>query len=254
MSIRSTGKRLSIAAGLYRPARWLSRRLLSSPPPAYFSDIDFYRSLLRPGALCFDVGANIGHKSEVLLVAGAQVVAFEPNPLVLPELRARCGHHKSWACVAAGLGSHGGIATLYARRSSGQSSLDPHWAGEPIGSYHVPVVTLDAAIHAFGRPTYCKIDVEGWELEVLRGLTQGLPLISFEFHLTEAAVRRTRACLERLLVLGATHANLTSAERSTFHLPDWMPVSQLLDWFPGDLGSTLPGLPYGDIYVRTDPA
>jgi hypothetical protein len=116
------------------------------------------------------------------------------------------------------------------------------------------VVTLDAAIRAFGKPTYCKIDVEGWEFEVLRGLSQGLPLISFEFHLTDVDARKTRACLERLLELGATHANLTPAERSTFHFPDWMPVRELLDWFPGDLGSTLPGLPYGDIYVRTDAA
>ncbi len=254
MSIRSTAKQLSIAAGLYRPARWLARRLLPGSPPAYFSDIDFYRSLLPPGALCFDVGANIGHKSEVLLVAGAQVVAFEPNPLVLPELRARCGHHKNWACVPAALGAGGTIATLHARKSSGQSSLDPLWAGEPIGTYYVPVVTLDAAIHTFGRPVYCKIDVEGWELEVLRGLTQGLRLISFEFHLNDADARKTRACLERLRELGATQANLTPAERPTFHFRDWMPVTELLDWFPGDLGTSLPGMPYGDIYVRTDAA
>jgi len=254
VSIRSTGKQLSIAAGLYRPARWLARRLLPSPSPVYFSDIDFYRSLLPPDALCFDVGANIGHKSEVLLLAGARVVAFEPSPLVLPELRARCGHHKSWACVAAALGASGAIATLHARKSSGQSSLDPHWSGEPIGTYYVPVVTLDSAIHTFGRPAYCKIDVEGWEFEVLRGLSQGLPLISFEFHLNDADTRRTRACLERLVELGATQANLTPAERSTFHFPEWVPVKELLDWFPGDLRNSLPGLPYGDIYVRTDPA
>jgi FkbM family methyltransferase len=254
VSIRSTVKQLSIAAGLYRPARRLARRLLPGAPPAYFGDVEFYRSLLPAGALCFDVGANIGHKSEVLLLAGAQVVAFEPNPLVLPELRARCGHYKSWACVAAALGASGSIATLHARKSSGQSSLDPSWAGEPIGSYAVPVVTLDAAIHTFGRPLYCKIDVEGWELEVLRGLSQGVPLISFEFHLNDADARKTRACLERLLELGATVANLTPAERACFHFREWVPVAELLDGFPGDLPSSLPGLPYGDIYVRTDAA
>jgi hypothetical protein len=31
-------------------------------------------------------------------------------------------------------------------------------------------------------------------------------------------------------------------------------VTELLDWFPGDLRSSLPGLPYGDIYVRSDAA
>ena len=252
MSIRSSVKQFSLAAGLYRPARWLARRLLASPPPAYFTGIDLYRSLLPPDALCFDVGANIGHKSEVLLAAGARVVAFEPNPLVLPELRARCGHHQGWAWVAAAVGAEGGVAPLYARKSSGQSSLDANWAGQPIGTYYVPVVTLDAAIRAFGKPVYCKIDVEGWELEVLRGLNHSLELISFEFHLSDADIRKTQACLERLVDLGAVQANLTLMESSTLHFRDWVPVRELLASFPDGLHGSTPGLIYGDIYVRSD--
>ena len=40
--------------------------------------------------------------------AGARVVAFEPNPMVWPELRARCGSNKNWTLVRTALGSGAG--------------------------------------------------------------------------------------------------------------------------------------------------
>jgi FkbM family methyltransferase len=254
MSLLATAKRVSIASGLYRPARWLSRRIRPSQLRALRDDIELYRSLLRPGALCFDVGANIGEKSEALLEAGARVVAFEPNPLVLPELQARCGHHKNWTVVATALGSGAAIATLHARESHGQSSLAAEWGGNVIATYNVPVVTLDSAIQCFGSPAFCKIDVEGWELEVMRGLTQPIPLISFEFHLNDPGIRKTIACLEKLTQFGASRANITPAETSTFHFEEWIPLAQFLGWFPGDLEQSLPGFHYGDIFVKSDAA
>lgn len=250
MTIASVAKNVSIAVGAYRLARWLRRLSRADLRAAFLEDVDLYRSLLPLGALCFDVGAQTGEKSEALLAAGGRVVAFEPNPVVLRELRARCGHHRHWVLVAAALGSRASIATLYAHASSGQSSLHQAWQGDVIGTYQVPVETLDSAIERFGRPAYCKIDVEGWELEVLKGLTQPVPLISFEFHLDEPGISRTRLCLQRLLDLQATHANLTPAERSSLHFDKWIPLDEFVDWFPGDLKGSLPGHPYGDIFVR----
>jgi len=254
MPLLAAIKRVSIAAGLYRPARALSRRLRRFQLRDFRAHVELYRSFLPPGALCFDVGANIGERSEALLEAGARVVAFEPNPLALPELKARCSHHKNWTLVTAALGSRAAIATLHARESSGQSSLAADWEGKVIATYHVPVVTIDAAIQAFGSPVYCKIDVEGWELEVLNGLTQPIPVLSFEFHLTDRDITKTRACLEKLAQFGSSHANITPHETASYHWADWMPLTQLVRWFPGDLRQTLPGFPYGDIFVRRDPA
>jgi len=118
MPILNTVKNLSIHIGVYRPAHWLSRRLQRDQLQTYLSDISLYRSLLPPGALCFDVGANIGEKSETFLRAGARVVAFEPNPTVLPELRARCSRERNWTVVPTALGASVGIETLYDRKSS----------------------------------------------------------------------------------------------------------------------------------------
>lgn len=152
------------------------------------------------------------------------------------------------------LSSAAGFATLYARKSSAQSSLLEDWEGGVTDTCHVPVLTLDSAIEHFGRPFYCKIDVEGWELEVLKGLNQPLPLMSFEFHLNERDIRKTVACLERLSQFGPARVNLTPAESATFHLEEWDTLERFLGWFPGDLEQTLPGYHYGDIYVERSAA
>jgi FkbM family methyltransferase len=245
-------KQFSIAVGLYRPARRFSRSIRRNEQREFQGDIALYRSLLSPGALSFDVGANIGEKSEALLRTGARVVAFEPNRFVVPELRARCDAHKAWTLVEAALGSGPGIAILHAQLSHGQSSLAKGWGdSRVIASFPVPVVTLDAAIECFGVPDYCKIDVEGWELEVLNGLRQPIHLISFEFHLDDKGVRNARSCLERLAKFGPSRLNITPAESSTFHFKEWIPLEEFLERFPGNVIQSLPGNPYGDIFVRS---
>lgn len=256
MALLSLVKRVSIVTGMYKPARWLSRHARPSHLRAFRKDVELFRSLIPEGALCFDVGANIGAKSEALLDARARVVSFEPNPLVLPELLARCSHRAGWRMVQAALGSSSAIGTLHAVENHGSSSLDEVWVHgcNEIATYYVPIVTFDAAIRCFGTPFYCKIDVEGWELEVFLGLTESIPLISFEFHLNERDIRKTLACLERLEQFGQSRINLTPAEDSTFHLEKWIPMQDFLAWFPGDLSRTLPGGHYGDIFVMNDAA
>ncbi len=253
MGVLSTRiKQLSIAAGLYRPARRFSRIIRPHEQREFRADVELYRSLLPPGALCFDVGANLGDKSEALLRSGARVVAFEPNPLVIPELRARCGADKDWNLVEAALGSGPRIAILHAQQIHSQSSLAQGWEdGKVIARIPVPVVTLDAAIECFGLPDYCKIDVEGWELEVLNGLTQPIHLISFEFHLDDKGIQTARSCLERLAKFGPSRLNITPAESSTFHFKEWVPLEEFLERFPENVIPSLPGNPYGDMFVTS---
>lgn len=249
MSFSGRVKKLSVTSGLYRPARWLARRVHPAQRRAHLSGIRFYRSILPSNALCFDVGANIGEKSEVLLKAGARVVAFEPHPVAASELRARCGHSAKWVMVEAALGSHCSVGVLYTRQSLGQSSFVREWEGEPAGTCYVPVLTLDAAIQRFGKPYYCKIDVEGWELEVLSGLTAAIPLLSFEFHLHDEAVEQARLCMKRLLEFGPSEVNVVPAEGAAFGYADWVPLGKFLDQFPRAATELLRGDSYGDLFV-----
>ncbi len=177
MRILTDIKNLSINFGLYGPALWFSRQLRPTRIKVLHDDIIFFKSLLPNSALCFDVGANRGGKSEAMLKAGMRVVAFEPSQEALIELRARCSKNPLWTLMPAAVGSEPGIAKLYCRQDSGLSSLRDDWIGETINTEYVPVVTLDNAIKTFGNPFYCKIDVEGWELEVLEGTHSSSPII-----------------------------------------------------------------------------
>ncbi|MCB2204562.1 FkbM family methyltransferase [bacterium] len=252
MRLLSNLKQASLALGMYPFARKLNGILQPAVRRAMQEDIAMYQDLLPEGALCFDIGAHFGAKSETLLKAGAKVVAFEPNPSVFPELTARCAMHPQWALLPAALGNAASLMELNLHTRSGESSFDSRWKGGEgfVASIHVPVTTLDAAIAAFGKPYYCKIDVEGWEDQVLLGLSCPIPLISIEFHLNEDIIPRTIRCLQRLREFGAAEVNVTPAESSTFHLPKWMELDDFIAWFPGDLAQTLPQWPVGDIYIR----
>jgi hypothetical protein len=143
---------------------------------------------------------------------------------------------------------------LYAARDSANSSLIPDWQDDIVDTHYVPVVSLDIAIKTFGKPFFCKIDVEGWELEVLKGLTQPIPLISLEFHLSERDIAKTLSCLRRLSAFGSHFVNVAPAEASFFQFQEWKHLDEFMEWFPGNLRSTLPrysygGYSYGDLFV-----
>lgn len=251
MSNMTAMKRLSLATGLYRTARFLDRHLLSREKlHALRRDTAFFSRMVEAGSLCFDVGANIGEKSEALLRAGATVVAIEPQPDCVLELTARCGHYPRFNACQVALGSQEGETQMYVHSTRTSSSLDPRWAGEIEDSIRVPVTTLDCAIDEFGVPSFCKIDVEGWEFEVLKGLSRAIPLISFEYRLIEGGLEKVFACLDLLGRLGGLSINITPAEDLEFGLSEWCSPEEFRNRFPSEFGRE-DRFFYGDIFVQT---
>jgi FkbM family methyltransferase len=212
-------------------------------------DAAFYSRIVDAGSLCFDIGANIGEKAEALLYAGATVVAFEPQPDCMSELRARCGHRPQFTARQAALGSQVGETTMYIHSTRTSSSLDPEWPGAFEHSIRVPVTTLDRAIDEFGVPSFCKIDVEGWELEVLKGLSRPIPLVSFEYRQVEGGLEKVAACLDHLSRLGELSINMTPAENLGFAFSEWCPREEFLHRFPAEFRSR-DDFFYGDIFVK----
>jgi FkbM family methyltransferase len=250
MNLRTAIKHFSITTGLYGPARAIYR-VANRPRLAEFRrELDFYSRLVTPNSLCFDVGANVGVKSELLLEAGARVVAFEPQTECMRELRARCKRFGDrLASRQSAVGSTEGKAVLHIRESRGQSSLLEDWEGVPENEVTVPVTTLDRVIAEFGAPFYCKIDVEGFELEVLKGLSQAVPLISFEYHLRDREIETTRACLDYLGKLGDLHINAIPSHLLAFEFEEWLTPSDFYGVFPESFRNRK-GYFYGDIFVR----
>src|SRR5579885_1960540 len=70
----------------------------------------FYRTFIKPGALCFDVGANYGTRIEAFLLAQARVVAVEPQDDVMHYLQLKYGRDSRVTLIHAGLGETQGEA------------------------------------------------------------------------------------------------------------------------------------------------
>ena len=191
---------------------------------------------IRPGDLCFDIGAHVGNRSAALLAIGARVIAVEPQPLFARTLR-RIFRSSHLTMVESAVGaSSGRQEMLVSTRNPTVSTTSPDWAAEVARSpgftdtnwdkrIEVEVTSLDALIVQFGLPAFCKIDVEGAEPEVLRGLSSPIPLLSFE--VLPAVMDRARTCLERLGALGNYEFNLVDGEFPRLAFSEWVERSRL---------------------------
>jgi FkbM family methyltransferase len=165
---------------------------------------------VQKGDVCFDIGAYRGFFSAVMALAGAsRVYAFEPNPDNIVQFKdfqsLNPGLPVELMAVAAG--AHGGEQEFMVlpERTMGRlatsSFQSEHLATD---SYRVKVVSLDDVVESGAAlaPSVMKIDVEGSELEVLRGarelLTVRKPRLFIEAHSPELA----RDCTAYLAQLG----------------------------------------------------
>jgi FkbM family methyltransferase len=195
---------------------------------------DFYRQFVQPGDLCFDIGANVGQTTEALTALNARVIAVEPNPMCLPALKWQFGRNRNVTIVEKALGAVPGVATLHFEGTASTASLRTDWPFEANSSRTVELTTLDALIAEFGRPKLCKVDVEGFEVEVFKGLNQPIPLVYFEMHKGE--LDRARSVLAKLASLGAAcTAKVTTGGNDEWIFDRWLgldELSQKLDEIP----------------------
>jgi FkbM family methyltransferase len=213
----------------------------------------FHAQFLRSGDLCFDVGANRGDYAELFLGHGARVVCVEPLPVCQEAIRKRFEGNPNVILVAKGLDAEEGARTMaFDPASSDVATMSPEhidalrrsgrldasayaWTHEQ----KVSVTTLDRLIAEFGMPRFCKIDVEGFELQVLTGLT-----LSFEY--IPERVARAGDCIRRLAEIGNYRFNYSLGESMRLYLRHWVSPDEMLARLP-----ELARWPvHGDIYAR----
>jgi FkbM family methyltransferase len=154
----------------------------------------FAKKLKILKVLALDVGANLGNWSADLLdeIPSAEVIVFEPSKEAFEHLRDRFSGKTSIQCANVALGKENATVTLFADKSaSGLGSLTKRRVGH-FGidfSYqeNIQLFTLDTWLENNGngrQPNILKMDVEGHELDVLKGATKALvniSIIQFEF-------------------------------------------------------------------------
>jgi FkbM family methyltransferase len=150
----------------------------------------FYARLIGKQDLVFDVGANVGQRSEIFSKLAGRVVAFEPQADCVRHLRSRFRWTRIVTVEQVALSDRDGDAVFYKSNAHTLSSMSPKFiatvGGERFKEYHwnegfrVKTKTLDQMIDLYAKPKFIKIDVEGFEASVLGGLTHAVPYISFE--------------------------------------------------------------------------
>nr|WP_245198076.1 FkbM family methyltransferase [Jiella mangrovi] len=156
----------------------------------------FAEDIVGPDDLVFDIGAHVGDRTSAFARLGARVIAVEAQPRLASLLRWQFRRNPRVTVVAAAVGREEGRLTLRLNTknptvASASSSFvaaasagSGGWQGQVWDeTIAVDSTTLDDLAARFGRPAFVKIDVEGFEAEVLAGLSrENAPrALSFEF-------------------------------------------------------------------------
>lgn len=214
----------------------------------------FYRAFFSKGDLCFDLGANVGEVTDVMLKLGATVIAVEPQESCLKILRRKYAGNRQVTIIERAVGSiEKEDDLMICEETAEASTLSALFAAtySPISRLHyltterVKVTTLEQLILEHGVPRFCKIDVEGYEPEVFKGLKTPIRFISFEFN--NQLLFDTLSCLRMLSALAAYQCNFIKYEHMKLVLPDWLEI----DDFSNQLGDLISDdILTGEIIVR----
>jgi FkbM family methyltransferase len=248
-------------AGLRRSLREVagivrSLRIYHGSPGRRRRMAKLYAQFVDPGDLVFDIGAHVGDRIDAFRVLGARVVALEPQPAAFRWLKLRYGRDRRVTLMQAAAGATSGTVQLHVNianptvSTASQGFIDasqgaPGWEGQHWDeTISVPAITLDALIETHGVPAFVKIDVEGFELAVLNGLSRPVRALSFEFTTIQRDV--AEACLTRLAQLGDYRFNVALGESQSLECAELVTGTRM--------AAFIAGLPHsansGDIYAR----
>ena len=160
-------------------------------------------------SLSFDIGANEGLIANKLSKRFDSVIAFEPNPNLIKALEKKFAG-TNVIVDKRGIDKKDGDSIFNICNSSNISTFSQDWidnsrfSGEHYWEIklNVPVITIDSAIKQYGIPDYIKIDVEGYEYEVLQGLTMLLDNTVVCFEWAEEQKQKILDSIEYLHSIG----------------------------------------------------
>lgn len=173
------------------PARW-SRYYKSVYEPDTYK---LLKHFVKPGAHIIDIGAHIGLFTTCisqLVGPNGKIICFEPTPETFSILKEtlRLNHCDNVIPVQAAVSDKNGSATFYASSADeacNSNSLVKNRAEKDLSAYDVKLVTIDSIVEEYSvKPSLIKIDVEGAELDTLKGGVETFrnfkPLIILGLH------------------------------------------------------------------------
>lgn len=137
-------------------------------------------------------------------------MSVEPNPRCRPVLESLARKYGNTAIVYAAVGAAKGEVALHFSGTESTASVRADWPFAADEQVEVPVTTPDELISLHGRPKLLKVDVEGYEREVFKGLSNPIAFVEFEVSAREIEVARD--VLLRLWEIGTVKSVLLVSE------------------------------------------
>ena len=162
--------------------------------------------------LLFDIGANRGDAVVAGLNKGfTKIVALEPAPIIYAELVKNFIYDSRVKPLKlAASDKDGERIEFYEAKEDGLSTMNKDWLtgtdmpykGKPYRTIKATTITIDTLVKLYGKPDLIKIDVEGAEWTVFKGMSQKLGTLTFEW--SQATLDEHHNQLDYLMRLGYT--------------------------------------------------
>jgi len=181
--------------------------------------------------LCFDIGANRGDFTNAALAKGYRVVAIEPAPRVFSALVGNFIYNPNVTPLRYAVsGSDYETIEFFEADEDGLSTMNLDWltdesmpyAGKPYRTIRATTITLDTLALKYGTPDLIKIDVEGAEWSVFKGLSSKMGTIAFEW--TDATLDEHDLQIEYLAYGGYTEVAPQFIEHHCQEPDIWYPI------------------------------
>ena len=222
--------------------------------PEFIKRKNFYAQFLRKGDTYFDIGANYGNRiSPIIKLEVGLIIAVEPQEACCIYLKET---FKGITVLQNGVGAVAETKTFYVSSDSVLSSFsqdfidktgDTRFVGNTWNeTKQIEIITLDSIIEKYGTPDFVKVDVEGFEPEVFKGLSKPLKVVSFEYTVPELS-DNLFPVIEKLNSLGNCTFNYSIGESMELHLKVWVSFESIKNILET---SSFIATGFGDVYVK----
>ena len=224
--------------------------------PEFIKRKNFYAQFLRKGDTYFDIGANYGNRiSPIIKLEVGLIIAVEPQEACCIYLKET---FKGITVLQNGVGAVAETKTFYVSSDSVLSSFsqdfidktgDTRFVGNTWNeTKQIEIITLDSIIEKYGTPDFVKVDVEGFEPEVFKGLSKPLKVVSFEYTVPELS-DNLFPVIEKLNSLGNCTFNYSIGESMELHLKGWVSFESIKNILET---SSFIATGFGDVYAKYD--